>query len=159
MEQGTLPENAPRRRKLVLDSWVCNKRNGVVEVRTFSFIFRCWVETCNAKARDCNHLRMNKVSIVGTDMDFMSCYSMKKNFGHYEDMRIWSMEDLCILRVVVPCKNHWPLEKIRILHWVDFRKNEYEFCLDMCDAPRVCGMKWRPSVVWTKCDQGVRREC
>ena len=33
---------------------------------------------------------------------------------------IWSMEDLCILRVVVPCKNHWPLEKIRILHWVDF---------------------------------------
>ena len=30
---------------------------------------------------------MNKVSIVGTDMDFMSCYSMKKNFGHFEDMR------------------------------------------------------------------------
>ena len=30
---------------------------------------------------------MNKVSIVGTDMDFMSCYSMKKNFGHSEDMR------------------------------------------------------------------------
>ena len=54
---------------------------------------------------------------------------------------IWSMEDLCILRVVVPCKNRWPLEKIRILHWVDFGQNEYEFCLDMCDAPRVCGMK------------------
>ena len=30
---------------------------------------------------------MNKVSIFGTDMDFMSCYSMKKNFGHSEDMR------------------------------------------------------------------------
>ena len=30
---------------------------------------------------------MNKVSIVGTDMDFMSCYSMKKNFCHFEDMR------------------------------------------------------------------------
>ena len=30
------------------------------------------------------------------------------------------MEGLCILRVVVPCKNHWPLEKIRILLWVDF---------------------------------------
>ena len=29
---------------------------------------------------------MNKVSIVGADMDFMSCYSMKKNFGH-SDMR------------------------------------------------------------------------
>ena len=30
---------------------------------------------------------MNKVSIVDTGMDFMSCYSMKKNFGHFEDMR------------------------------------------------------------------------
>ena len=30
---------------------------------------------------------MNKVSIVGIGMDFMSCYSMKKNFGHFEDMR------------------------------------------------------------------------
>ena len=30
---------------------------------------------------------MNKVSIVGIDMDFMSCYSIKKNFGHSEDMR------------------------------------------------------------------------
>ena len=30
---------------------------------------------------------MNKVSIIGTDMDFMSCYSMKKDFGHSEDMR------------------------------------------------------------------------
>ena len=30
---------------------------------------------------------MNKVSIVGTDMDFMSCYSMKKIFGHSKDMR------------------------------------------------------------------------
>ena len=30
---------------------------------------------------------MNKVSIVGTDMDFMSCYSMKKDFGHSKDMR------------------------------------------------------------------------
>ena len=31
---------------------------------------------------------MNKVSIVGTDMDFMSCYSMKKDFDlFFEDMR------------------------------------------------------------------------
>ena len=30
---------------------------------------------------------------------------------------------------------------------MDFGQNEYEFCLDMCDTPRVCGMKWRPSVV------------
>ena len=56
-------------------------------MRTFSFILRCRVETCNGKARDCNQLRVNKVSIVGTDMDFMSCYSIKKNFGHSEDMR------------------------------------------------------------------------
>ena len=30
---------------------------------------------------------MNKVSIVGTDMNFMSSYSMKKDFDHFEDMR------------------------------------------------------------------------
>ena len=30
---------------------------------------------------------MNKVSIVGTDMDLMSCYSMKKDFDHFEDKR------------------------------------------------------------------------
>ena len=30
---------------------------------------------------------MNKVSIVGTDMDFMICYSMKKDFDHLEDKR------------------------------------------------------------------------
>ena len=30
---------------------------------------------------------MNKVSIIGTDMDFMSCYSMKKDFDHFEDKR------------------------------------------------------------------------
>ena len=52
-------------------------------MRTFSFILRCWVETCNGKARDCNQLGMNKVSIIGTDMDFMSCYSMKKDFDHF----------------------------------------------------------------------------
>ena len=26
---------------------------------------------------------MNKVSIIGTDMDFMSCYSMKKDIAEY----------------------------------------------------------------------------
>ena len=70
---------------------------------------------------------------------------------------IWSMEGLCILRVVVPYKNPSLLEKIRILHLVDFEQNEYEFCLDMCDTPRVCGMKLETLVVWTKCDQGVRK--
>ena len=34
-------------------------------------------------AGDVNNLRINKVSIVGTDMDFMSCYSMKKDFDHF----------------------------------------------------------------------------
>ena len=44
--------------------------------------------------RDCNHLRMNKVGIVGTDMDFMSCYSMKKDFDHfcaYEKYGLWEI--------------------------------------------------------------------
>ena len=30
---------------------------------------------------------MNEVSIVGTDMEFMSCYSMKKDFYHSDDIR------------------------------------------------------------------------
>ena len=30
---------------------------------------------------------MNKVSIVGKDLGFMSCYSMKKDFDHFEDIR------------------------------------------------------------------------
>ena len=30
---------------------------------------------------------MNKVSIIGTDMDLMSCYSMNKNFDPFEDKR------------------------------------------------------------------------
>ena len=32
-------------------------------------------------------MEINKVSIVGTDMDVMSSYSMKKDFDHFEDMR------------------------------------------------------------------------
>ena len=62
------------------------------------------MEACNGNARDCNHWRINKVSIVGTDMDFMSGYSMKKDFDHfrgYEKNGLWM--SLCILRVVVPC--------------------------------------------------------
>ena len=141
MEQGTLPENAPRRRKLVLDSWVCNKRNGVVEVRTFSFILRCWVETCNGEARDCKHLRMNKVASLVLIWILWVVTLWRRILAILRIWEIWSMEDLCILRVVVPCKNPWPLEKIRILHWVDFGQNEYEFCLDMCDTPRLCGIK------------------
>ena len=32
-------------------------------------------------------MRINKVSLVGTDMDFMSCYSMKEDLDHFEDKR------------------------------------------------------------------------
>ena len=49
------------------------------------------------KAGDCNHWGINKVSIVGTDLDFMSCYSMKKDFDHfrgYEKYGLWM--NLCI---------------------------------------------------------------
>ena len=81
-------------------------RSIVVVVRTLSFILRRRVESCNAKARDCNHWRINKVSIVGTDLDFMSSYSMKKDFDHfrgYEKYRLWM--GLCNSRVVVPCED------------------------------------------------------
>ena len=48
-------------------------------------------------------MRINKVSIIDADLDFMSCYSMKKDFDHfrgYEKYGLW--KKLCILRVVVP---------------------------------------------------------
>ena len=77
-------------------------------------------------------MRINKVSIIGTDLDFMSCYSMKKDFDHfrgYEKYGLWM--SLCISRVV------GPLEKIMIFHEVDYRQNKYEFYLDMWDTPRI----------------------
>ena len=83
-------------------------------------------------------MRINKVSIVGTDLDFMSSYSMKKDLDHfrgYEKCGLWM--NLCILRVVVPCEDTWPLEKIMIFHGVDFGQNKYEFCLDMWDTPII----------------------
>ena len=49
-------------------------------------------------------MRINKVSIIGIDLDFMSCYSMKKDFDHFEGMRNMVYGRLCILRVVVPCE-------------------------------------------------------
>ena len=32
-------------------------------------------------------MRINKVIIVGADLDFYELYSMKKDFDHFEDMR------------------------------------------------------------------------
>ena len=46
---------------------------------------------------------------------------------------------LCILRVVVPCEETWPLEKVMIFHEVDFEQNKYEFYLDMLYTPRIWG--------------------
>ena len=46
---------------------------------------------------------------------------------------------LCILKVVVPCEETWPLEKVMIFHEVDFEQNKYEFYLDMLDTPRIWG--------------------
>ena len=138
MKHGTLPEIVPRRR-LVINSWVCEKYSS--SNWNNSFVLRCWVVACNGNAGDCNNWRINKVSIVSTDWILWVVTLWRKILTIFEDMRNMVYGRLCILRVVVPCKNHWPLEKIRILHWVDFGQNEYEFCLDMCDAPRVCGMK------------------
>ena len=50
-------------------------------------------------------MRFNKVSIIGTDLDFMSSYSMKRDFDHfrgYEKYGLWM--SLCISRVVVTVK-------------------------------------------------------
>ena len=41
------------------------------------------------------------------------------------------------------CENPWPLEKKMIFHEVDYRRNKYEFYLDMWDIPRV----WRDEVL------------
>ena len=42
-------------------------------------------------------MRINKVSIIGIDLDFMSCYSMKKDFDHfrgYEKYGLWKIVHL-----------------------------------------------------------------
>ena len=49
---------------------------------------------------------------------------------------IWSMEGLCILRVVVPCKNRWPLEKISILHCNGFRTKMNTSFASICVMPK-----------------------
>ena len=39
-------------------------------------------------------MRINKVSIIDTDLDVMSCYSMKKDFDHfrgYEKYGLWKI--------------------------------------------------------------------
>jgi hypothetical protein len=51
-------------------------------------------------------LRINKVSIVGTDLDVRSSDSMKEDFDHfrgYEKYGLW--KNLCNSRVVVPCED------------------------------------------------------
>ena len=60
------------------------------------------MEACKGNEGDCNNWRINKVSIVGKDLDFMSSDSMKKYFDHfqgYEKYGIWM--SLCISMVVV----------------------------------------------------------
>ena len=47
-----------------------------------------------------------KIASFGTDLDLLSCYSMKKIFDHfrgYEKYGLWM--NLCISRVVVPCED------------------------------------------------------
>ena len=63
---------------------------------------------------------------------------MKKDFDHfrgYEKYVLWM--NFCILRVVVPCEDTLPLEKIMISHGVDYRQNKFEFYLDMSGTPRI----------------------
>ena len=160
MEQGTLPENALRRRKLVLDNWVCNKRNVVVVVRT-SLLY-LGVELRHV-------MEIQEILVIGESIKlsslvliwiFMSCYSMKKDFWPFSRIwEIWSMEDWSILRVVVPYEEISPLERIMIFHGVDFGLNKYEFYLDMLDTPksmkggRIIGCKGGMMlVIWSNCN-------
>ena len=41
------------------------------------------MEACKGNEGDCNNWRINKVSIVGKDLDFMSSDSMKKYLDHF----------------------------------------------------------------------------
>ena len=69
---------------------------------------------------------------------------MKKDFDHfrgYEKYGLWN--NWSILRVVVPCEDTKPLEKMMIFHEVDFRQNKKEFCLDMWGIPGI----WRDEVL------------
>ena len=144
MKHDTLQEIVPRRRRLVPNSWVSNKRNVVVVVGTI-LLYRC------AELR--HVMEMQEIVILGESIKLASL----ELIGFYELLlyeeigrpfsrtwEIWSMEDLCILRVVVPCEETWPLEKIMIFHGVDLGQNKYEFYLDMWDIPRV----WREEYYW-----------
>ena len=142
MKRDTLPEIVPMRRRHLCKIVVSKKKYSSSSSGNNSFILKYWVEACKGNAGDCNNLGINKVSIVGTDMDVMSSYSMKKDFDPFRGKYgLWM--NLCISRVIVPCEDTWPLEKIMIFHEVDFRQNKYEFYLDMWDTPRV----WRDEVL------------
>ena len=45
--------------------------------------FTSEVSDCNSNTEDCNNWRINKVSIVGKDLDFMSSDCMKEDFDHF----------------------------------------------------------------------------
>ena len=43
---------------------------------------------------------------MGTDLDFMGSYSMKRDFDHFQGYEKYGLrKKLCILRVVVPCED------------------------------------------------------
>ena len=70
-------------------------------------------------------MRINKVSVVGIDLEFMSCYPMKKEFDHfrlYEKYGLWM--SLCISRVVVTVRTLDPWKGYMIFHKVDFGQNK-----------------------------------
>ena len=112
MKQGTLPENAPRRRKPVLGSWVCNRSNGVVEVRTFSW------------GVELGHVMEKREIVINWEWIKLASLVLiwilwvvtlwRRILAILRIWEIWSMEDLYILRVVVPC-NELRTKWIRVL--------------------------------------------
>ena len=78
-----------------------------------------------------------RINGVSSDLDFMSCYSMKKDFDHFRGYEKYGLRmNLCISRVVVPCEDPCPLEKIMIFHEVDYGRNKYEFYLNKWEYPK-----------------------
>ena len=141
MKQGTLPEIVPRRRRLALNSWVSNKRNVVVVVGTILLHWGVGLR----HVMEIQEIVILWESIKLVSWVLIAFYELliyEERFWPFSRIwEIWSMEDWSILRVVVPSEEIWPLDRIMIFHGVDFGQNEYKFCLDMCDTPRVCGMK------------------
>ena len=85
MKQGTLPKIAPKRRRLVLSSGVCNKRNIVVEVGTILLYWGVkWKHV----------MEMQEIEIVGESIKLALLVLYGERFWPFSRIwEIWSMDE------------------------------------------------------------------